>query len=67
MNNDETLVLHHTQGYQPDLTVVLAIIDARENVTLEYLCRIKQIDTALADDLFTLALIPFEDHLRSHS
>ncbi|GAB5505689.1 MAG: hypothetical protein Rhirs2KO_08520 [Rhizobiaceae bacterium] len=63
MNNDETLVPDHSEGYESSLAIVLTVVDTRQNLTFEHLSGMEQIDATLTNDLNPLALIPLKIHL----
>jgi hypothetical protein len=60
MDHDKTLVFDHAHGNQALLSVIHAIVDPRQDISLENQRGIENVDASLSDDLPSLSLIPFE-------
>ena len=63
MHNDKTFFIGHAQRDPPDLLIVFAVINARQNLAVENLGGVDDVDTTFPNDLPTLAFVPFEFHL----
>jgi len=64
MHDDEAILVHHAEGNKTFFSVILTVIDARQNFVLENQGCVEKVDATAFEDLLALGLIPFEKHSR---
>jgi hypothetical protein len=64
VDDNEALVVDHTDGNQPYLAICLAVGEPCQYLGLEDEGGIQHVDATLLDDLPTLVFVPFENQGR---
>lgn len=60
MNDDETFAVDQAHGYESPLAIILAVVDARQNITFEDQGGVQDIYFAFFDNFLPLVFVPFE-------